>query len=254
MAEYSDPYEAWKQAGRPGGTFRPAQGAPPPGTLPQYQPGAAPQATPMAYTGTPQASQPWQGGYSDLQGFQNWYGAQQGGNRPEDMARFLQAPTLERWDQYLIKDGPNAGKYRSMRGMDGVYDKPQECPPGMVPGGPNETDGCVGTPDSAQASSFGTAQPAAPAAAPGLQQMMAQLPAFPAAPASTGQPLAQAMTPYQGTFQSGTQSLLKQAAQPKAQAPSTQGIGIGWSQGQDGLTQMMAKRQKAGQSSHGWWM
>jgi hypothetical protein len=60
------------------------------------------------------------------------------------MERFLQPDTLKRWDPYLIKEGPDAGKYRSMRGAPGVFDKPTECPPGMSPGGPDEDSPCVG--------------------------------------------------------------------------------------------------------------
>jgi hypothetical protein len=93
-------------------------------------------------------------GYEDTGAFQKWYGQQQGGARPEDMARFgwtgneegqgnQSNETFKRWDPYLQKEGPNAGKYRSMRGAEGYFDKPTECPEGMVPGGPNETDGCV---------------------------------------------------------------------------------------------------------------
>jgi hypothetical protein len=94
-------------------------------------------------------------GYEDLNVFKTWYGNQQGGARPEDMNRFTRVDmnegpggiesgdTLKRWDPYLIKEGANAGKYKSMRGAEGFYDKPTECPEGYSPGGPNESDGCV---------------------------------------------------------------------------------------------------------------
>lgn len=74
--------------------------------------------------------------------YRTWYNQQQGGNRPEDMERFSDE-TLAGWDQYAVKEGPNAGKYLSMRGAEGYFDKPTECPPGMVPSGPNETDPCI---------------------------------------------------------------------------------------------------------------
>lgn len=98
-------------------------------------------------------------GYGDLDAFQKWYMAQQGGNRPEDMQRFLQGDTLNRWDQYLVKNGANAGRYKSMRGAQGFFDKPTECPPGMVPSGPNETDPCVQNPNTGPGGPGGGAGP-----------------------------------------------------------------------------------------------
>lgn len=117
---------------------------PAPSTLPPT-PGPTPGPAPTVNYDTEQ-------GRND---FQNWYQNQQGGSRPEDLNRFTwtgneegvgaqSGDTLKRWDPYLIKEGPDAGKYRSMRGAPGVFDKPTECPPGMAPGGPNETDPCVG--------------------------------------------------------------------------------------------------------------
>jgi hypothetical protein len=136
-AQYSDPYEDWKAQGRPGGSFDAWQAS-------QGGGGDAPPADVSG--GSPSAAQPTPGGapgYDDLKAWQAWYGQQQGGNRPEDMERFLQPETLKRWDPYLIKEGPDAGKYRSMRGAPGVFDKPTECPPGSMPGGGDETSGCV---------------------------------------------------------------------------------------------------------------
>lgn len=57
----------------------------------------------------------------------------------EDFLRF-QGPDFERWAEWF---DPDSGRYRSSRGAEGLYDKPTECPAGMVPGGPNETDPCI---------------------------------------------------------------------------------------------------------------
>lgn len=81
-------------------------------------------------------------GYSDRGAWDKWYASQAGGKRPEDMQRFS-TETLAGWDQYLNKSGENAGKYRSMRGAEGYFDKPTECPPGQMPSGPSETDPCI---------------------------------------------------------------------------------------------------------------
>jgi len=168
---YTDNYETWKEMGRPGGSFggwqsslaAPAQTSIPlpanaqtawGGNTGTGSDAAVAQAN-AAYANGQRGSDPTKiPGYSDPAAFGAWYNAQQGGNRPEDLARFL-APggdfnqqgqglaTLAGWDQYLIKDGPNAGKYRSMRGASGAFDKPVDCPDGLVPGGPDETDGCI---------------------------------------------------------------------------------------------------------------
>jgi hypothetical protein len=57
----------------------------------------------------------------------------------EDYQRF-QDPDFQRWAEWF---DPASGRYRSSRGAPGLYDKPTECPPGMVPSGPNETDPCI---------------------------------------------------------------------------------------------------------------
>jgi hypothetical protein len=58
----------------------------------------------------------------------------------EDFQRFS-APTLQGWlDQYW---DPSQNKFRSMRGAEGYFEKPTECPPGMMPSGPDETDPCI---------------------------------------------------------------------------------------------------------------
>lgn len=97
----------------------------------------------QAYSQGQRGSDPSQvPGYQDMNAWRQWYGQQQGGQRPEDMARFSDQ-TLAGWDPWLVKEGQYAGKYRSMRGSEGYYDKPTECPPGMMPSGPNEDDPCV---------------------------------------------------------------------------------------------------------------
>lgn len=58
----------------------------------------------------------------------------------EDFNRFDDA-TLQGWIQQSWD--PSSMHFKSARGAEGSYEKPTECPPGLVPGGPNETDGCV---------------------------------------------------------------------------------------------------------------
>lgn len=182
---------------------------------------------------------PWGGTYgtaNDLGAFQQWYNQQQGGNRPEDMERFLQAPTLERWNPYLETQGANAGKYRSMRGAEGYFDKPTECPPGMYPGGPNETDPCVG--------SGGEVAPKQAAAAPaqqqpGLQQVLAPLQQQ---PVSAPQPLAPTtVQPLQGSLQSLMGGIQSSPASTRV-AGSAQNTG--WNSTGGGLQNMLAPLQK----------
>jgi len=76
----------------------------------------------------------------------------------EDFDRYPDE-TLQRWLKYW---NPHQMRFNSMRGANGTFEKPQECPEGTSPGGPNETDPCVkggtgGGGDSASA----TATPAA---------------------------------------------------------------------------------------------
>ena len=69
-----------------------------------------------------------------------------GSGQSEDFARFNEG-TLTGWAQQYYDEAASraAGRpqFRSMRGAEGFYDKPTECPPGMGPGGPNESDPCV---------------------------------------------------------------------------------------------------------------
>lgn len=147
--DYSDPYEARKagvQPSSPAGLFGGNTGTGSDASVAEAN---------TAYAGGQRGADPNKvAGYSDPGAFKQWYGQQQGGNRPEDLARFTEAggdfnkqgqgmQVLAGWDNYLQKEGPNAGKYRSMRGAEGYFDKPTECPEGMVPGGGKESDPCI---------------------------------------------------------------------------------------------------------------
>lgn len=182
---YSDPYEEWKANGRqgpaPGSQPAPAALPPPPPNAQTAQapqggmnlppPPPPPKAAPAPQfnsaagqgTGSAQSQAEFQAAYANGQRgsdpnaifgpggatqYRADYNAAQGGNRPEDMARFSDQ-TLAGWDQLMVKDGPNKGKYLSMRGEQGYFDKPTECPPGKVPSGPHETDPCVGNGEAA---------------------------------------------------------------------------------------------------------
>lgn len=69
------------------------------------------------------------------------YAQQQGWS--EDFVRFDDA-TLQGWINQHWDRGAN--KFRSGRGAEGHFEKPTECPPGMMPGGGSESDGCVPNP------------------------------------------------------------------------------------------------------------
>jgi hypothetical protein len=168
--------------------------------------------------------------------------------------------------------------YRSQRagGDNACVEHPDNCPEGKTLHGST----CIPW-DQANAMFGGGygpgSAPAAPQVAPNpLAGMMAGLPqaGMPQIPGGVGgfreipgqstprstQDLSQMLVPYQNTAQapvSGTQSLIK--ALPSAQMASqpAQGLGTGWSTGQDGLTQMMAKQQRKqalpGGAPAGWW-
>jgi hypothetical protein len=55
---------------------------------------------------------------------------------------------------------PAKQRFRSMRGAEGHFEKPTECPPGMMPGGPDENNPCINpnTGQSAPAAASGTGQ------------------------------------------------------------------------------------------------
>lgn len=69
-----------------------------------------------------------------------------GSGQSEDFERFNPG-TLTGWAQGFYDEAASraAGRpqFRSMRGEQGYFDKPTECPPGMGPSGPNESDPCT---------------------------------------------------------------------------------------------------------------
>jgi hypothetical protein len=98
------------------------------------------------------------------------YAKQQGWS--EDFARF-DTPTLQGW----INDywDPQAMKFRSMRGGEGFFEKPTECPPGMMPSGPNETDPCVGNSGEVAPKGSGAGGRAGAGAAGGYSSPLAEM-------------------------------------------------------------------------------
>ena len=229
----TDPYERWKQLGRPGGSFQAWQaqqgGAPAPEVT--GQPASAP-VSPLALT------------LQALQGRAAATGAS------EDWTRFQQGD-VDRWSPFY---DAASGRFRSSRGAEGLFDKPTECPPGMGPSGPNETDPCTsvgyGGGNQPQAAMSG-AQPAA---------MLPQVPAQPTVPTAGVQasaaPLQTVMAGLQTSpgiqapsFMSGGTSSLQNlmAALP------TQSTAQSGTQFQGGLTNMMARKNRSiGSNTQRW--
>jgi hypothetical protein len=225
----TDPYELWKSLGRPGGDFGAWQASQGGQGSPDVTGGsvAAPVATPAAPTSLEQMIR---------------QGAQ---GQSEDFARF-NSGTVQGWGNQYYDAAASAAagrpQFRSMRGQSGYFDKPTECPPGMGPSGPNETDPCTST-------GYGGAQPAAvaaPAAAVSpLQPVMTSLQGQVAAP-TPASPVAAPMTPY---MESGGYTGLGGVAQPASSLQSliaplnkaTTGATLGT---QGGLTNMLKSQQK----------
>ena len=157
----------------------------------------------------------------------------------EDWTRFQQGD-VDRWSPFY---DAASGRFRSSRGAEGLFDKPTECPPGMGPSGPNETDPCTSV------GYGGGNQPQAVMSQPAATQP--QVPVQPTVPtagvqASTA-PLQTVMTGLQTSpgiqapsFMSGgtssLQSLMTPYAQPQSQSST---------QFQGGLTNMMARKNRA---------
>lgn len=252
---YEDPYETWKALGRPGGSFQAWQAQQGGGTAPAPStpspvaagPGAFSQSWMdqglAAYAQGQRGSDPLRTPGFDPATFRQQYAGMAGGNRPEDLARFSDA-TLAGWMPFY---DPQQGKYRSMRGAEGWFDKPTECPPGSSPSGPSETDPCVPNAGGGQAQ---------PVAAPAVNQpaqggmdltgLLAGLQGTANTGGFTGgsvsQPsnLAQTLAP----LQSANQGLMRPAARPGGvQGPSGGQLGTGWNSTQGGLTDMLKQRQ-----------
>lgn len=91
-----------------------------------------------------------------------------GAGQSEDFERFNEG-TLTGWSRQYYDEAASraAGRpqFRSMRGAEGYFDKPTECPPGTGPSGPNESDPCTAKGYSEPAG--GTGATTAPGAATG---------------------------------------------------------------------------------------
>lgn len=224
----TDLYEEWKAQGRPGGSFAAWQASQGAQALPQVSGGSV--AAPVATPGAPQSLE-------DMirQGAQG---------HSEDFARF-NSGTVQGWGQqyYDAAASQAAGRpqFRSMRGAEVFYDKPTECPPGMGPSGPNESDPCTSTGyGGAQASQTAPAvAPAAPVSPlqplmTGIQGQTAQV-AAPSPAVTPGLPQTGMVFGSQAPV-SSLQSLiapLNQTATPQ----------------QGGLTNMLAGQQKRKQNA-----
>lgn len=219
----TDPYELWKALGRPGGDFggwQASQGAP---AAPQVSGGTV--SPPVATPGAPQSLE-------DMI-------RQTAQGHSEDFARF-NSGTVQGWgDQYYDAAASAAAgrpQFRSMRGQPGYFDKPTECPPGMGPSGPNESDPCtsVGYGGAQPAQAAPTVAPAAPTSP--LQPVMAGLQA-PAAPAPAASP---AVTP--GLPQTG---MVLGAPRPNATLPNLLApLNATPAPATSGLTNYLARQQR----------
>lgn len=259
---YSDPYEQWKQQGRPGGSFQAWQGGQQPAQQAIPLPPQAQTAAPVSMVG---AATPF-GGTLDQQA--QW--AHDNINSEFDVGSWrAQGP--------MDSSCPPNMPYRTARagGDNACVEHPDNCPEGKTLHGStcisneaaNQMFGggygnLAGQPQGQQAAgSFGQQQMSMgqPNPLQGMLTPMQQAPMAPQAPGSD--PLAGFSSQLAGTgtrapATGATPNLLAQTMAPRQQNAGIGGsLGTGWSGGADGLTQMMQQRQKklGPQASGQWW-